>query len=98
MQNHLYISLSIDQVARWVGLSRSTFVKRFREATGETFQEHLTGLRLEQAKVLLSQTNLPVDHISKRIGLSSAQLRNLFHAKHQCTPREFRDSQKKNLN
>jgi len=92
MQNHLYTSLSIDQVARWVGLSRSTFVKRFREATGETFQEHLTGLRLEQAKVLLSQTNLPVDHISKRVGLSSGQLRNLFHAKHQCTPREFRDS------
>jgi AraC-like DNA-binding protein len=95
IQNHLYVPLTIDKVARWVGLSRSAFVKYFHEETGESFQEHLTRLRLEQAKVLLSQTNLPVEHISKRVGLSSAQLRNLFRGAHQCTPREFRHSKTK---
>ena len=90
MQNHLYTSLSIDLVARWVGLSRSVFIKQFREETNESFQEHLTKLRLEQSKVLLLQTKLPIEHISERAGLSSGQLRNLFQKRYQCTPREFR--------
>jgi AraC-like DNA-binding protein len=98
MQNHLNRPLSIDLVARWVGLSRTVFIKNFRDETNESFKEHLTRLRLEQAKVLLRQTNLPIDHISERVGLSSGQLRNLFHEKCQCTPREFRLPQRKDRN
>jgi len=95
IQNHLYTSLSIDLVARWVGLSRNVFVQQFRKETGETFLEYLTRQRLEQAKVLLCQSNLSIEIISGRIGLSSGQLRNLFHDKLQCTPREFRKNQRK---
>jgi AraC-like DNA-binding protein len=95
IQNHLDRSLSIDLVARWVGLSRTVFIQRFREETGETFKEHLTRLRLEQAGVLLLQTSLTIEQISQRVGLSPGQLRNLFHAKHHCSPAKFRRSQNK---
>jgi AraC-like DNA-binding protein len=95
IQNHLNRPLSIDLVARWVGLSRTVFIRNFRDETNESFKEYLTRLRLEQAKVLLRQTTLPVDHISDRVGLSSGQLRNLFHEKCQCTPKEFRLRQRK---
>jgi AraC-like DNA-binding protein len=95
IQNHLYTSLSINLVARWVGLSRNVFVQQFRKETGESFLEYLTRQRLEQAKVLLCESNLSIEIISARIGLSSGQLRNLFHDKLQCTPREFRKSQTK---
>jgi AraC-like DNA-binding protein len=95
IQNHLYGRISIDVVARWVGLSRTVFIRRFREETGETFKEHLTRLRLEQAGVLLLQTSLTVEQISQRVGLSPGQLRNLFHTKHGCSPAKFRRSQNK---
>jgi transcriptional regulator GlxA family with amidase domain len=78
-----------------VGLSRNVFVQQFRKETGESFLEYLTRQRLEQAKVLLCQSNLSIEVISGRIGLSSGQLRNLFHDKLQCTPREFRQNQRK---
>jgi AraC-like DNA-binding protein len=98
MQNHLERSLSIDLVARWVGLSRAVFTKRFREETNESFKTYLTRLRLEQAKVLLCETNLPIERVSERVGLTPGQLRNLFHENHLCTPTEFRHSSKKSHN
>jgi AraC-like DNA-binding protein len=90
MQNHLSRPLSIDLVAHWVGLSRTLFIRQFREKIGKTFKAHLTELRLEEAKVLLTTSHLSIDSISKRVGLTSGQLRNLFHDRFQCAPRDFR--------
>lgn len=94
MANHLDRSLTINQVARWVGISRAVFTRQFREATDVSFKTYLTQLRLEQAKVLLCQTTLSIEHVSERVGLTSGQLRNLFQQTLQCTPSEFR--QRKN--
>jgi len=94
IQNHLDRSLSIDQMAHWVGLSRTAFIKLFREQTGETFNSHLTALRLQRAVDYLLHSNLPIERISSRVGLTSGQLRNLFQRKYQCSPREFRRSSK----
>ena len=98
MRNHLDRSLSIDLVAHWVGLSRTLFIRQFREETKESFKAYLTRLRLEEAKVLLRETTISIEHISRRVGLSSGQLRNLFDAESQCTPREFRRSHKNDQN
>jgi AraC-like DNA-binding protein len=95
IQNHLDKPLTIDLVARWVGISRTVFTRRFREATNESFKTYLTRQRLEQAKVLLCQTHLPIERISQKVGLAPGQLRQLFHQKCQCAPREFRASQRK---
>lgn len=95
IQNHLDQPLSIDLVARWVGLSRTVFTKRFRTETKTSFKTYLTRLRLEQAKILLRQTDLPIGRISGNVGLAPGQLRQLFSSKCQCTPREFRHSQRK---
>jgi AraC-like DNA-binding protein len=78
MQNHLHQSLSIELVSHWVGLSRTAFTVQFREETGESFKEHLTKLRLGHAKVLLSQSNLPIERISEQVGLTPGQFRNIF--------------------
>jgi AraC-like DNA-binding protein len=95
MKNHLYTPLSIDLVARWVGLSRNVFVQQFRRESGESFHEFLTRQRLEQAKVLLLQSNLSIEVISSRVGVSPGQLRNLFHENAHCTPRDFRQNARK---
>jgi AraC-like DNA-binding protein len=94
IENHLATSLSIDVVAHWVGLSRSVFTRRFRAAMNQSFVDYLTEQRLEQAKVLLSQTDLSVVRISEQVGLLPGRLRQLFCEKYHCTPTEFRLSQK----
>lgn len=94
IQNHLATPLSIDVVAHWVGLSRSVFTRRFRAAMNQSFVDYLTEQRLEQAKILLSQTDLSIVRISERVGLLPGRLRQLFYKKYQCTPTQFRLSQK----
>lgn len=98
IENHLSRSLTIDQVARWVGISRAVFTKQFREATGVSFKTYITELRLEQVKVLLCQSPLSIEHVSERVGLSSGQLRNLFQQTMQCSPSEFRQQSKQSHN
>lgn len=94
MQNHLNRPLTTEQVARWVGLSRTAFTTQFRDETKSSFKQHLTALRLEHAQELLGQSNLSIQRVSERVGLTSGQLRNLFQQTHHCTPGEFRHSQK----
>lgn len=94
IRNHVNSPLTIDQIARWVGLSRSVFTVRFRQEMGKTFKEFHNEIRLERAKVLLQQTDLPIEHISERIGVTSGQMRQLFHQKLCCSPRQFRQARR----
>lgn len=94
IKNHLDRPLTIDMVARWIGFSRTVFTQRFREETGQSFKNYLTDLRLKEAEELLRNSNLSIERVSKRISLTTGQLRNLFHQRHQCTPREFRERNK----
>lgn len=94
IKNHLDQPLTIDIMANWVGLSRSAFTRHFRAATGETFVYHLTEQRLQKAKILLTQTNLPVERICTRVGIQSGRLRQLFRTKYGCSPTEYREMQK----
>jgi len=94
MHNHIDRALSIDQVARWVGLSRTVFVRMFREETGETFHAHLTDLRMERARGYLLNSNVSIEHVSSLVGLTAGQLRNLFRQRYRCGPREFRRTYK----
>ncbi len=98
IHHHLDTPLSIDIVARWVGLSRSSFTRRFRAQTNQSFNAYLIEQRLERAKTLLSQTDLSIVQISTRVGMLPVRLHQLFPQKFQCTPREFRLSQRNSQN
>lgn len=98
IHHHLDTPLSIDIVARWVGLSRSSFTRRFRAQTNQSFNAYLIEQRLERAKTLLSQTDLSIVQISSQIGMLPVRLHQLFPQKYQCTPREFRLSQRNGQN
>lgn len=90
IHDNLHKPLSIDILARHIGLSRTAFTQRFHAETGRSFKNYLTRQRLVHAQTLLQDTNLTIDKISELVGLSAGQLRSLFHQHHHCTPGEFR--------
>jgi len=90
IESNLQRPLTIEQTARQVAVSPSTFTRRFREHTGQSFKEYLTAQRLKLAESLLRETEIPVDNICLRVGLQYDQLRRLFHQHHGCTPGDFR--------
>lgn len=94
IEEYLDQQLTIGKVAQQVFLSPSTFARLFKQETGQSFAEYQTQRRMKLAEELLKSSNRPILAIAHRVGLKSAQLRILFHQKHGCSPREYRNRKK----
>ncbi|WP_367048435.1 helix-turn-helix domain-containing protein [Streptomyces sp. Je 1-332] len=83
--------LTLDRLAEQAGLSSRTLARRFTEQLGTSPGQWLLGQRLDGARVLLEQTDLPVEAIANRVGLTSAvNLRRRFRAHLGTTPGAYR--------
>ncbi|MCI2423301.1 DJ-1/PfpI family protein [Saccharopolyspora sp. K220] len=84
-------TLTVGQLAERAGLSSRTLARRFTEQLGTSPGQWLLGQRLDATRVLLEQTNLPVEAIANRVGLASAvNLRRRFRAHLGTTPGAYR--------
>ena len=90
MEENLEQHLTIEKVAHQVLVSPVTLTRRFKEHTGQTFQEYHTDLRLKRATKLLLETDLSIKFISYYVGLKYGQFRAIFQQKYGCSPGEFR--------
>lgn len=83
--------LTIDRLAAQAHVSRRTFVRSFRAATGTTPAAWIRARRLDAARRLLETTDLPVDQISAACGFGNAvTLRQNFADAFATTPTEYR--------
>jgi len=87
---HLNGDLTIAKVSRYVCLSPSVFTRKFKHQTGQTFNEYCTSLRLKQAALLLTQTDTKIVEVSRMVGLTDCQFRQLARRHWRCSPREYR--------
>ena len=60
--------LSLNGLCAYLGISASHFSSIYKEYTGMTFMEKLTGIRIEKAKELLMDTSLRNYEIAERVG------------------------------
>ncbi len=60
--------LGLNQICEYLNISTSRFSSIFKEATGMTFLEALSNIRMEKAKQLLCQTKLKNYEIAKKSG------------------------------
>jgi transcriptional regulator GlxA family with amidase domain len=83
--------LSLDEFAARALMSRRSFVRHFKAATGTTPHAWLLSQRLSQAEELLEATSLPVEQIAERVGYRSAAVfREQFAARRGLAPRDYR--------
>jgi len=91
LSQHLDEHLTMEHVARQLYTSRTQFALRMREETGQTFVEFLTAYRIEQAKILLLESEWTTQIIARFVGFkSSTYFHALFQRQVGCTPGEFR--------
>jgi len=90
IESHLNHSLTIPEMARLLAVSPATFTRQFRADTGQSFHQYLTAQRLKGAENLLQDTDLSVNSVALKVGLSYERLRDLFNVNHGCSPGEFR--------
>jgi transcriptional regulator GlxA family with amidase domain len=92
LESHLMDKVSMEDLARNVGISTRHFIRRFKKATGESPVNYLQQLRIETAKNILETKNATVDEIAQNIGYeNSSTFRKLFKEHTGLSPREYRD-------
>ncbi len=92
MESTFSKALDIDEVADRFHVSRRTFERRFKRATGDTPLGYVHRVRIEAAKKLLENDALSVEEISFQVGYEdSGFFRKIFKRKTSLTPTEYRN-------
>jgi transcriptional regulator GlxA family with amidase domain len=88
---NLSTNLSLDSLADVARMSRRTFTRRFREATGSKVSKWLNGERVARAQQLLETTDLPIECIAGEAGFgTSLSLRQQFSVQLGTSPSDYR--------
>jgi len=92
IDENLHGELTLNTLAQAVALSPGHFAHAFRAATGVTPHRYVVERRVETAKALLRQSDLPITEIAQRIGCSShSHFSVQFHRVTGFTPRQYRN-------
>ncbi|BFT72653.1 AraC family transcriptional regulator [Paenibacillus sp. P36] len=84
--------ISQDQCARNFGVSRTHLSKLFKKFKQIAFSDYLTHVRIEKAKELLCETDIPVADISEKVGyLHTQNFIRVFKKMEGITPGQFRE-------
>lgn len=84
-------NIQVKDVAAEVNLHPGYLHRVFRRGTGRTITEYLTMIRMEKAKMLLEQTDIPIHEISDYVGVGSRQYFHMLFKKYmETTPVEYR--------
>lgn len=83
--------LSVGDLASHLGVSPRTLARRFTDQLGTSPGAWLLSRRVAEARTLLEETDLPVEAIAVRVGLTSAvNLRRHFRTQVGTTPGAYR--------
>ena len=86
---------STEQIAERLGVSRATLDRAFADDIGLSPSKMLMRLRLDEAKHLITPTDLTLAEIADRLGYCNpAYFTNIFKDAEGLAPREWRERQK----
>jgi len=91
LRDHAGRLIGVPDISAHVGVSRRTLERRFRSALGCSLYDELMRCRIERAKRLLRETNLPAYRVAEAAGFGNIQpMMRLFRRELGCTPLDWR--------
>ncbi len=89
-KNYSNVNMSLNMVCAHLCVSTSYFSTIFKSATGETFVEALTRIRMEKAKRLLETSNMKSYEVALAVGYNDPHYFSSIFKKHiGMTPTEY---------
>lgn len=81
---------SIEKLGVELGMSRSTFYRKFKALTGVSANDYLKKQRLHKAKALLEEGNVAISQLCYEVGFASpSHLRDSFRKEFAVTPSQY---------
>lgn len=91
IQGEFQSDITLPDVARRVGMSRSYFSRCFRDITGKTFNDYTREIRMKHSEKLLRQTNKPIHWVAMESGYPNEKyFSKVFRNWAGMLPSEFR--------
>src|SRR5215813_14199915 len=85
--------LSLAEIAGAAYLSEFHFARLFKKVTGATPHAYLASLRVERARRLLAESDLPIAEVGAQVGYTSqSHFTKIFREATGMTPKAFRDA------
>lgn len=85
--------LSLAEIAGAAYLSEFHFARLFKKITGATPHAYLASLRIERARRLLAESDLPIAEVGAEVGYTSqSHFTKIFREATGMTPKAFRDA------
>ncbi|THF76223.1 AraC family transcriptional regulator [Cohnella fermenti] len=98
LERHYASDITVDSLASVAGLSRFHFMRLFKERFGKGAMEYRTELRLQEAKRLMREGDLPLAEIVYRIGYSSeSYFSTLFKKQTGIAPVVYQRNQRRRI-
>ena len=84
---------SMAELVQQAGVKKSLLLKNFRSVTGTTPLRYITDLRLEQARDLLTETDLQISQISEQCGFADPfYFSRCFKKRFSISPTRYREN------
>jgi AraC-like DNA-binding protein len=91
IDGHYQDAITVEDAAELLHMSKSTFMRFFKEVTGQSFVGYLNRFRIAKAEALLAQTDLSILDVSQQVGFCDQSYFGLvFRNILQLTPREYK--------
>lgn len=83
--------LNMAVVSNYISMNYSLFSYSFKEYTGSNFVNYLKGIRMEEAKRLLAETDMRIIEISQKVGYDNEKhFMKIFKTSVGVSPSEYR--------
>lgn len=93
INDHYNQNITLDMAAEHVGLNPAYFSTLFKKEMGINFSNYLLNLRIENAKLLLKNSNLSLINIALELGFENqSYFSNVFKKATGMTPKQYRQS------
>lgn len=89
-ENLTNTQLSVEELSRHVGMSRSSLYSKLLELTGQTPVEFIRSVKLDKAAVLLEKSDMNIAQVAYSVGFSTPNyFAKAFKAKFSMLPSEY---------
>jgi AraC-like DNA-binding protein len=93
MKLHMKEKVKIDELAEFIGISRSHLTNSFKKECKMSPQEYLIQLRMEHAAYLLKDSTKPIHLIAEESGYKdSLSFSKIFKQKYKLSPTQYRET------
>lgn len=91
IERHHQAAITVEDAAALARMSQSSFMRFFKDATGQSFVGYLNGFRIARAQQLLVTTDLTIAEVGQRTGFCDQSYFGLvFRKLHGISPREYK--------